>query len=394
MVKLTPPMEDIPMSLGDHLHELRRRIVIPVVAIGVLFLVAFAYQNDLKSLIVKPLEWAYHIDPVLAEKFGLTLPIKLFVKDVTESPMVSMSVSFYAAIFVAFPILVYQLWMFVGVGLMPKERRLAFLFIPAGIMFFYAGTVIGFFYGLPYLYYFLIKWAAADPIAKDGIQLATYFSNFILMTIIFGLIADIPWLIMVIVRVGLVTIKQLSNHRKIAFMVIAIIAAIVAPPDGWSMILFMIPLYGLFELGLILSRVMMWHHGRMEAKEAIIEAAKATAAERATRELAPIAETPATTSDDVPVPREQSSATVSSDTTESDPYAHDIQSNEDHVDHSIRDPAALTDADHYSDPHVEPPVQKPSAPRGMDEAGMFTEESSSSSNGDDSDHPHADYPRD
>jgi len=407
MAKWEAPVEDLPMSLGDHLHELRRRLIFPIIAIGVLFIAAFMVENYLKLIVAKPMDWAYHINPEYAKKVGLTLPIKFILLGVLESPLISMSVSFYAAIFVAFPILVYQLWMFIGVGLVPKERRLAFLFIPAGILFFYGGAVLGYFVGLPYYYAFMIKWASNDPTAVFSLDLKEYHSNFVLMTIIFGLIADIPWLIMVIVRVGLVTVETLSKHRKIAFMVIVVIAAFVAPPDGPSMVLMMIPLYSLFELGLVLSRLMMWHHNRMEAKEAKIEAAKAAvekaaadkaaAAERAARALAPVSESsPATSLDDAPVARNQSTVLPTSSSDSSEFAEH--HTSDYHVDDTTRDPAELTDADadHYRDHHIEPEVKAPPAPRGMDEAGMFTDEPSSnhSTDGYHSDHPHSDDPRD
>jgi sec-independent protein translocase protein TatC len=406
MAKWKAPLEDVPMSLGDHLHELRRRLIIPVVAIGVLFLAAFAIQNDLKLLVAKPMDWAYYISPENAEKVGLKIPIKFILLDVLESPLVSMSVSFYASIFVAFPILVYQLWMFIGVGLMPKERRLAFLFIPAGIMFFYAGAVLGYFIGLPHYYAWMIKWAASDPTAIFSLDLRTYHSNFVLMTIIFGLIMDIPWLIMVLVRVGMVTVKQLSKHRKIAFMVIAVIAALIAPPDAFSMIAMMVPLYALFELGLILSRIMMWHHNRLEAKEAIVAAAKAAkeqeiadkaaAAERAARVLTPVNETSfATPSDDAPVPRDHATASPTPANDSNDGH----QNHDDHVDDGKRDPSELSDvdADHHRDHHHdEPVINEQPTPRGMDEAGMFTEDSSAQESTDDyhKHHPESEDRRD
>jgi sec-independent protein translocase protein TatC len=272
MANSQPDLFDLPMSLGDHLHELRRRLIFPIASLAVLFVVAFFFEGQLKLIIAMPMKWALEIDPIISQKAGLDPKLfKFQTIDVMESMMASMSVCFYAAIFVAFPIFVYQLWMFVSVGLMPKERRLAFLFIPVGIMFFYAGTMAGFFEGLPFYYYVMVKWSAYDPISNPHTGLASYLSNFVLMTLVFGFIADIPWLIMVLVRVGFVTVDQLSKNRKIAIMVNAVIAAFTAPPDWFSMIAMMIPLVGLFELGLLLSRVMMWHHRRMTVKEEAAE---------------------------------------------------------------------------------------------------------------------------
>jgi sec-independent protein translocase protein TatC len=200
---------------------------------------------------------------------------------VLESAMISMSVSFYAALFLTIPILVYQLWMFVGVGLLPKERRLAFLFIPAGIIFFYIGTAVGYFIGLPYYFAWLIEWAAHDPTTTFALRQSFYHDTFTLMTVCFGLIADIPWLIMVLVRVGFVTVETMAKQRKVAIMINTVIAALITPPDGVSMLIMMVPLFALFELGLLLSRVMMWHHRRATAREEAIERDRLAAEELA-----------------------------------------------------------------------------------------------------------------
>jgi Sec-independent protein translocase protein (TatC) len=102
MAKWKPPLEDVPMSLGDHLHELRRRLILPICSIAILFLLAFAFEHQLKLLVLKPLDWAYDLYPEKAAALGMTKPIKLLVLDVFESPMASMTVSFYTALFFAF----------------------------------------------------------------------------------------------------------------------------------------------------------------------------------------------------------------------------------------------------------------------------------------------------
>jgi sec-independent protein translocase protein TatC len=278
---------DVPMSLGDHLEELRRRLKWPIIALVLLFFAAFAFENHIQQIFAQPLAWAIALNPENAKTVGLptdgSIP-KLMVLDVWEAPMVSMKVSFYAAFFLAFPILVYHLWMFIGVGLVARERRLAFLFVPAGIMFFYAGTLLGYYIGVPYFYSFMIKWAAHNPILVFSLQLSTYHQNFVMMTMIFGLIADIPWLVMVLVRVGFVTVPQLLKHWKVAIFVNTAIAAIVAPPDFFSMVAMMIPLYLLYFLGVGLSALMMRHHSRLEKKEQAAELARMAAEERAAHE--------------------------------------------------------------------------------------------------------------
>lgn len=268
---------DVPMSLGDHLHELRKRLLLPVAMLAVLFLAAFAFQNQLKVVFVQPLLWGIMINPALSIQAGLPVDpetkqlttTKILVSlDVTESAMVSMSVSFYAALYATIPILVYQIWKFVGVGLMANERRLAFLFVPAGIMFFYAGSLLGYFIGLPYYYAWLIEWAAHDQTTTMTIRQYSYQSSFMVMTICFGLITDIPWLVMVLVRVGFVTPDTLAKHRKIVIMANTVVAGLITPPDGMSMIIMMIPLQLLFELGLVMSRGMLAYNAWRERVEA------------------------------------------------------------------------------------------------------------------------------
>lgn len=279
--------DDVPMSLGDHLEELRRRLKWPLIALGLMFFGAFAVENHIQRIFAQPLVWAIEINPENAKTVGLPTdgsPPKLIVLDVWEAPMVSMKVSFYTAFFLAFPVLVYHLWMFIGVGLLPKERRLAFLFVPAGILFFYAGTLVGYFIGVPYFYSFMIKWAAHNPLLEFSLQLSSYHQNFVMMTMVFGLISDIPWLIMVLVRVGFVTVPQLIKHWKVAIIVNTLIAAVVAPPDAFSMVVMMVPLYGLYFLGVGLSALMMRRHRRLEAQEQAAELARMAAEERAAHE--------------------------------------------------------------------------------------------------------------
>jgi sec-independent protein translocase protein TatC len=274
MINPLPHLLDMPMSLGDHLEELRRRMIMPLLALAVCFIAAFAYNKELKTIYIRPLIQAIEIaGPKAAHDLGLDLPKDgstpriLTSMDLTESAMVSMSVSFYAALAATIPILVYQVWKFVSVGLLAKERQLAFLFVPAGIIFFYAGAVLGYFWGLPYYFAWMIEWTAGDPTTKQVVRQAYYQDSFTMMTVCFGLVMDIPWLVMVLVRVGFVTPDQLAKFRKLVVLINTVVASLITPPDGTSMIAMMIPLQLLFEGGLAASRLMMWNNRRLAARE-------------------------------------------------------------------------------------------------------------------------------
>ena len=104
MATVQPDLFDLPMSLGDHLHELRRRLIFPIVSLAVLFLVAFIFEGQLKILFFKPMMWALEMDPIITEKAGIDpKTFKLQAIDVMESMMASMSVCFYASIFFCLP---------------------------------------------------------------------------------------------------------------------------------------------------------------------------------------------------------------------------------------------------------------------------------------------------
>jgi sec-independent protein translocase protein TatC len=275
MVNLLPHLIDMPMSLGDHLHELRKRVIFPLLVFVVFFIAAFCFSGQLKHVFLLPLLHAFRIaGHVATVRLGFTWPVTddealLVPISMTESPMMALSVSFYAAFAATIPILLFQIWRFVSVGLMPKERQLAFLFVPVGVIFFYLGTVFGFYIGLPYYFSCLIAWNAHDPTVRTlNLGQTLYQDSFTMMTICCGLIMDIPWLVMVLVRIGMVTTAQLARWRKLVVMINTVIAAFVAPPDGYSMLAMMIPLQLLFEGGLLMSRVMMWRLARSAAREA------------------------------------------------------------------------------------------------------------------------------
>ena len=251
---------DLPMSLGDHLHELRARMVMPLVVFAVVFVGAFSVQNQLKELFVQPLLWAIELStPAVAAKAGIVIdpnqPLKLLkIFDLSESVWVSVSLSIWAAAFFTIPLFLLQIWQFVCVGLTAVERRLGFLLVPVGVICFYLGAAFGYYLGMPMFFAWFIDWTATDPIAGYDLRLMTYRDTFFFYTLAFGLVMDIPWLVVVLCRVGLVTPAKLASWRKGVLFIVTIIAGIITPPDPFSMICMMVPMYLLFELGLLTAR--------------------------------------------------------------------------------------------------------------------------------------------
>lgn len=247
-------LDDRPMPLGDHLEELRRRLIWAIGTLVVAFLGAFCFQGQLKLLLLRPLQQAIvWIGPAQAKALGLSAGEQRLLKPIgIEEPIISaLQVSFYVALALAFPMLVYQFWAFCAPGLRRSERQAVFWTLPAALIFFYLGLVFGFFIGLPLLYSWMLVYAAADPtVANADLRQTSYYHMFALLTVGFGTIMDIPWLIVVLVRAGLVSAQAIAARRRIIYLIGIILAAILTPPDAVSQILLYILMMGLFELGL------------------------------------------------------------------------------------------------------------------------------------------------
>lgn len=262
MIKnMLPDIFDLPMSLGDHLHELRRRLIVPIVAFVLLFMLGFAIDNQLKSFLIQPLLRAVDLVGIeTATKVGLD-PARgermLTVFGVGESVMLSMNVAFVFAIALTIPIFLYQAWAFVATGLKVKERALGLLFVPAGVACFYMGLVIAYFWGLPLLQAWLISWTAGDPLVYHmELRSVSYFTDFLQFGIAIGLIFDIPWLVVVLVRVGLVTPQWLAKRRRFIVLGNIVLAAALTPTsDATTLFITFVPMQILFELGLLVSRL-------------------------------------------------------------------------------------------------------------------------------------------
>jgi len=299
MKYLLPHVLDMPMSLGDHLHELRRRLIIVIAVLVVSIIVAFSFQSWLKLLLVHPLQQAILIlGPEKAKELGLPFPPTprlLTPLALAESALLSVRVSLDAAVVVTLPVLLFQLWHFVAVGLKTSERRLGFLFIPFGVILFYLGGLLGFFWGLPYFYAWLISWQADDLTATTfQVRMHEYHDDFVNWTLCAGIIMDVPWLVMVLVRTGLVSVDAFTKWRRIIIVLNMVLAAMITPTaDLGSLIAVFIPMQVLFELGLLASRVLF----RKQIAERRAADAKA-AAERAADELARRAEEAAQAAED------------------------------------------------------------------------------------------------
>lgn len=226
------------MTLREHLDELRKRLTIAVLAV------------ILASFVVWPFkDWVFHFVQLPLPRGAILQQIA-----VTETLFTFVKISFIAGFGLASPIVVYQVLSFVAPGLYPQERRWLFMSIPAIALAFFAGVSFAWFVVLRFTVGFLAGFAPATISTEFTVDGWVSFVLRILLAV--GLAFETPFVIFALAKIGLVTADSLARQRRYAIVAIAIISAIITPtPDPFTQASVGIPLYALYEVGVVLARV-------------------------------------------------------------------------------------------------------------------------------------------
>ena len=237
-VNAEPPEE----SLIAHLLELRTRLLRAVLAVGLAFVAVLPFADRLYTLIAAPLL--------------RTLPkgAHLIAIEVTSTFFVPMKLAFFAALMLAMPIVLYQLWAFVAPGLYQQEKRLARPMLVAATVLFYTGCAFTYFLLLPVMFAYL---SSTAPVGVTMMTDISHYLDFVLVMFLAGGISfEVPVAVMIAVILGWVTPAQLAEWRGYVIVAIFIIAAIITPPDGLSQIMLAVPMCLLYELGVLMARTL------------------------------------------------------------------------------------------------------------------------------------------
>jgi sec-independent protein translocase protein TatC len=230
-------------TLISHLIELRQRLLKCVVAVGVAFVPCAIYANDLFTLVAMPLikkmpQGASMIATSLVAPFMAPFKLALFV-----------------ALFAAMPYVLYQVWAFVAPGLYKREKRFAVPLVISSIVLFYGGVAFAYFVVFPLMFAFLTTTAPA------GIQVMTDMANYLdfvlLLFFAFGIAFEVPVAVVLLAATGLVRIETMTKNRGYVILGIFIVAAFLTPPDALSQTFMAGPMYLLYELGIVLSRILL-----------------------------------------------------------------------------------------------------------------------------------------
>jgi sec-independent protein translocase protein TatC len=239
-------------TLMSHLLELRDRLMRAMLALLVAFIPAAIYANELFTLVAKPL---------LAK---LPSGTTLIATSVTSPFMTPFKVAFFVSLFAAMPVVIYQIWAFVAPGLYRREKRFAVPLLVSSVLLFYVGVVFAYIVVFPLMFSYLVGTA---PEGVKYIPDMTSYLDFVLtMFFAFGIAFEVPIAVVLLVLTGIVKVEKMSEHRGYVIIGIFVVAAILTPPDAISQCIMAIPMYLLYEGGLVMARAMQ--KMRREAAEA------------------------------------------------------------------------------------------------------------------------------
>src|SRR4051812_1753050 len=255
-------IDDTKQPLLEHLIELRRRLLWSLASLVVCFFVCFTFAKDIFAILVQPL---------LKAGQG-----KLIYTDIFEAFFTQVKVALFAALMLSFPVLATQLWRFVAPGLYAKEKNAFLPFLMLTPVFFAAGACFAYFVAMPWALHFLLSFQGdVGGVSQEALPGVGNYLNFVTRFLFgFGAAFLLPILLMILERAGIVTRDQLVKSRRYAIVGAAAIAAVLTPPDAVSMLMLMVPLYGLYEFAILAIRITHWRAARKARSEAVISEAQ------------------------------------------------------------------------------------------------------------------------
>ncbi|MCL7745088.1 twin-arginine translocase subunit TatC [Guyparkeria hydrothermalis] len=231
----------------SHLVELRNRLIKSVAVVFVLFLALFPFRNELFRFLSEPLS-----------RF-LPEDTSMIAVQVASTFFIPLKLAGFTALFLAIPFLLYQLWAFIAPGLYQHERKMVVPLVFSSTILFYIGAAFAYFAVFPVVFGFL---SGAGPTEVNfAPDINEYLSFTITMFFAFGFVFEVPVATVLLILIGVVTPEQLAEKRRYAILVAFILGAIFTPPDILSQFMMAIPVWFLYELGIVIGRILLKRQG-------------------------------------------------------------------------------------------------------------------------------------
>lgn len=229
------------MPITRHLMVLRQHLFKIIGVLIVLFFCLLPFANRTYSMLSEPL------------RAQLPASSTMIATDVTATFMAPFKLNFFIALLLAMPFIIYQIWAFIKPALYEKEKSLAFPLLLSSICLFYSGIAFAYFIALPSILHFFIS-VSPDTVAPMT-DINSYLSFCLKLFLVFGVTFEIPIITLVLILIGLVSTQTLVEKRRFIIVGCFFIAMFVTPPDAISMIMLAIPMWMLFELGLVFGKM-------------------------------------------------------------------------------------------------------------------------------------------
>ena len=230
-------------TLISHLLELRDRLVKAVIGVAILLVPAIWFRETIFSKLVKPL--------VLNLEEG----DKLIATGIMSGFMMPIKLAFFTALFAAMPWVLYQIWAFVAPGLYRKEKRFAVPMLVSSIVLFYVGMAFAYFVVFDMGFKFLMGHTPEEVSNMPDINLVLDFV--LTLFLAFGIAFEVPVVVMLLALTGLVSVQKITASRGYVIIGVFVAAAVLTPPDPISQIMMAIPMWLLFEAGLLMTRILI-----------------------------------------------------------------------------------------------------------------------------------------
>jgi len=242
MAQRKKKMTDDKQPFLGHLEELRKRLVICAIAIGIGFGISYIFAKQLFSYLVLPLTKVLPDDS------------RLIFTNLPEMFIAYIKVALVAGIILAIPIIFYQLWMFLAPALFKKEKKYIIPFVLFSSILFAVGALFGYLVVFPYGFKFFVSFATEDIQALPSVK--QYFSFAIRLLLAFGLVFEMPVVVLFLTKIGLITPDSMKKFRKFAILSSFILSAILTPPDVATQLMMALPIIILYEISIVLSKTM------------------------------------------------------------------------------------------------------------------------------------------
>lgn len=250
-------MTEDKMPFMSHLTELRKRIFVSLIAVIIGFVACFMYSEDIFKFLLMPMR--EQLSFKTSYPFVDWVPyegnqVKLIFLAPAEAFWAHMKISLVAGVLLALPVLFAEVWRFVSPGLLKKEKKYVLPFVFVTSTLFLAGAMFCFFVVLPFAMKFLLNYKTESLMPMISVE--KYMDFCLKFILAFGLVFELPVVIVFLTRMGLVKIETLAKNRKYAVLFAFVLAAFLTPtPDAFNQTLMAVPIMVLYEGGLLASRV-------------------------------------------------------------------------------------------------------------------------------------------